>query len=613
MVVVAGFVDLDLDRRLAEVEFVTCAYSLEEAWCDTGTTSMNTTNSADDGVQEDIQIHRRLDLTIPNNMNDNTENGDVVIAVPVCLTLTLPPSYPTSSALRISGRVIVLAGDKPTGNSANNNMNTNDLLKLQKVVYATLPQMVHSCRDLAMENIGEEAVFLVLHHAEEWIQTEWPGLYREQQQQQPQGAAASQIKINVHNDDHYLVSSRNPRPPPLPPSSLVLGRRLIFSHHIISKIKRRDIHDLVKHHRLTGYMKIGWPGILLIEGAEEDCIAFYDTIRPWQWQYLVVRGEQQDTVPSSSRGNHDDDDDDDDGGDVLDRYRKFQTFQEVEDLSQVAQHCREVGLEALFQTSMKNFKNETDNNHNNNTQRKPSCWYGALVRVDHMNHGKAYRKWLRKTSQETDCYLLIKEYCPSSLSSSCVGGTNAMTTTMSSSTSEQSQEEVKNDNHFKYSSSCSSSSSSSGSRDNNNNKTSKKKTHRFSYSIIVIGIRAKDSKNVSNFLKRWRTSRVDIDATGKPCLERQMSILVEGSLTLFHDATTTATNGNGGATTTTSCDDNDNNTIQNTSTRSRNDTLLAAALEQEVRVSSLEELVASVLFMGGETWQAAISLQGQLL
>jgi hypothetical protein len=28
-------------------------------------------------------------------------------------------------------------------------------------------------------------------------------------------------------------------------------------------------------------MKIGWPGFLLIEVAEEDCIAFYDTVCPF--------------------------------------------------------------------------------------------------------------------------------------------------------------------------------------------------------------------------------------------------------------------------------------------------------------------------------------------
>jgi hypothetical protein len=599
--VLAGVVDVDMDRRLAEVEFVSCAYSLEEAWCDATTTSNTSTHSAGDCVQKDIQIHRRLDLAIPDNMENGSVGVVVVVVVPVCLTLTLPPFYPTLSALRVNGKVVMSAGDKPT------NIKTGDLLKLQKVVYATLPQLVHSCRHLAMEHVGEEAVFLVLHHAEEWIQTKWPELYREQQQQ----AAAASKKNTGHQDDDSpsFVSSSYP----LPPSSLILGRRLIFSHHIISKIKRRDIHDLVKHHRLTGYMKIGWPGILLIEGAEEDCIAFYDTIRPWQWQYLVVRGEQQETVPSRARGDttprHQNDNDSD--CDALDRYRKFQTFQEVEDLSPVAQHCREVGLEALFQTSMKNFKNDTDNNHNDNrennntktTTSTASCWYGALVRVDHMNHGKAYRKWLRKTSQETDCYLLIKEYCPSSLSSSSssfVGGSTTMTTTMSSSSSERSQEVVKNDNHSKYSSSCSS--------DNNNNKASKKKNHRSSYSIIVVGIRAKDSKNVSNFLKRWRISRVDIDATGKPCLERQMSILVEGSLTLFHDATS-STRTVGAATTTGICDDNDNNT----STSRRNDSLVAAALEHEVRVSSLEELGASVLFMGGEAWQAAILLQGPTL
>jgi hypothetical protein len=56
--------------------------------------------------------------------------------------------------------------------------------------------------------------------------------------------------------------------------------------------------------------------------------------------------------------------------------------------------------------------NTTSTSEKNGTDESPSSsggWYmyAALVHVDHINDGKGYRKWLRKTSHETDCHLLM--------------------------------------------------------------------------------------------------------------------------------------------------------------------------------------------------------------
>jgi hypothetical protein len=117
---------------------------------------------------------------------------------------------------------------------------------------------------------------------------------------------------------------------------------------------------------------------------------------------------------------------------------------------------------------MKVYANHSDDQSNNTLDKGPkTSWYAALVHVDHMNDGKAYRKWLRRTSQETECLLLIKQ---------CY-------------------------KHEDY-------------------------TKRPKIIVGVVG----DKGDVSAFLKRWRTSRVDVDSRGKQCLERQMSIISEGAL-----------------------------------------------------------------------------------
>jgi len=76
-------------------------------------------------------------------------------------------------------------------------------------------------------------------------------------------------------------------------------------------------------------------------------------------------------------------------------------------MSKVASHCRQVGLESLFMTSMKLYDHESGNNDED--ENVGDNLYSALICVDHMNDGKGYRKWLRKTCIESDVLLLLKQ------------------------------------------------------------------------------------------------------------------------------------------------------------------------------------------------------------
>ena len=174
----------------------------------------------------------------------------------------------------------------------------------------------------------------------------------------------------------------------------------------------------------------------MIEGLEENCISFYDDIRGWAWKYLVVRGEQLEQGMSN---------------------RKFDSFLETEDMSVVAEHCRQVGLEALFKTSMKVYDTQDEQ------EEEEETLFGTLVIVDHTNDGKQYRKWLCKTARQLDCLVFIRQ---------C---------------------------YLDY-------------------------TKR---PLIVVGV---VGTRVSEFMKRWRTSRVDVDSKGRPCLERQMTVLIDGPM-----------------------------------------------------------------------------------
>mmetsp|Transcript_14221 Transcript_14221/g.21016 ORF Transcript_14221/g.21016 Transcript_14221/m.21016 type:complete len:428 (-) Transcript_14221:500-1783(-) len=417
------------ERRQAELEFLSCAYSTKEAWWDIN----------DSGVPV---IHRRLFLS-----SDDFS---------ILLILILCPGYPAFYELDI--QAIVENRDQKSA-------------ALARAADKAIPRLVQSCQQQIKE--GEESVLLILTHADEWVEINWPDFL------------SSECSNEFAPSKNTILPMEN---------KTVLGRRLIYSHHIISKIKRNDIQNLALHYKLTGYIKIGWPGIILIEGLEENCISFYDEIRPWSWKFLVVRGEQQ------QKNIHD-----------LESSRKFTSFNETDDMSVVAQHCRDVGLESLFLTSMKKYDNSSINNDEEN-----SMPYGALVHVDHMNNAKRYRKWLRTTSVETGCFALTKQLYP--------------------------------------------------------NEDFTKRPY-----IVVVVIGESDD-TVKQFLKRWRTSRVDVDSKGKSCLERMMSVVVKSRV---HEK------------------------FFFTSTDWKE-----AKEEEQVNVSS-ERLISLIESIGGKDWVEALSLHCQ--
>jgi hypothetical protein len=428
------------ERRQAELDFVAAAYSEDEAWC-TETEGLGSLLPS---------VYRRLEHESSSaNANASGSHSDRFI-VSFLLQLEMTASYPIAAALKVSGTV---QEDRTSS-------------RLVKSAFNALPALLLSCRQTADDysQNAEEAVFAVLSQADEWIQNEWPAYAvtasSDTQSTLGQNVPSSLSSSNPNaNNTHSQASSSS--------STIILGRRLIYSHHIISKTKRQDMRNLASFYKLTGYVKIGWPGIVILEGRDDDCNAFYDDMRKWAWKYLVVRGEMQERVLGGG-DNH---------STSVDSKRLFPTFLETDDMSIVANHCREVGLESLFRTSMKVYANgglkngkagddDHDQEHDYDYDAQLRV-YGALVHVDHMRDAKSYRKWLRKTCSDADVSLLIKQCYP------------------------------------------------------NLDFTKRPK--------IIVGLLG-DRESISSVLKRWRTTRVDVDSKGQACLERMMSVILEGNL-----------------------------------------------------------------------------------
>ncbi len=121
----------------------------------------------------------------------------------------------------------------------------------------------------------------------------------------------------------------------------VLGRRCCYSHHIIAPGKRQAVTQWAVQLGLAGLAKIGWPGVIIVEGPEPMCVAYVDALQRLRWKHFVVRGEEQLRCPPERS---------------LDSLRRLPLgFREYgpDGMREMADECRRCGLEELFLTCMK--------------------------------------------------------------------------------------------------------------------------------------------------------------------------------------------------------------------------------------------------------------------
>lgn len=66
-------------------------------------------------------------------------------------------------------------------------------------------------------------------------------------------------------------------------------RLWIYSHHIYSKNKRKDILSLAEDLSVTGFMLPGKPGIICVEGDSPDCEEWWARVRAMNWKKIMIR------------------------------------------------------------------------------------------------------------------------------------------------------------------------------------------------------------------------------------------------------------------------------------------------------------------------------------
>lgn len=60
--------------------------------------------------------------------------------------------------------------------------------------------------------------------------------------------------------------------------STTFARYWIYSHHIYSKFKRKEVVSLARENNLTGFCVAGKPGIICVEGTLEDCDYYWQKV-----------------------------------------------------------------------------------------------------------------------------------------------------------------------------------------------------------------------------------------------------------------------------------------------------------------------------------------------
>lgn len=296
------------ERRKAELQFVESAYSTKECWIE---------GSAEG---DSTQIKRRLLLPQTHVAEHGHTETDVdceskAIAT-VILSLSIPEGY-----LSIDGAIIRI--------DASISFSGKMSSAAQKLAINALPLLIAACRAESCENAGNEAIFPILSCADTWVENEWREVLS--------------VSLSIAKK-----AAKHPTLEKSASTKFILDRKLIYSHQIIARSKRKSLKDLALMYKIGGYVKIGWPGIIIIEGLHSNCVGFVQEIKKIKWQYLNVRGEQQIDFESMM---------------ALEKGRAFPCeFAELEqdEMSTLASLCQNCGLANLFKTCMKIYENNDE-------------------------------------------------------------------------------------------------------------------------------------------------------------------------------------------------------------------------------------------------------------
>ena len=122
--------------------------------------------------------------------------------------------------------------------------------------------------------------------------------------------------LQEHSENYFIKQNLNPLPVQQKTSldSGKFSRYWIYSHHIYSKNKRKNILDLALELELSGFLMAGKPGVICIEGRLEHVTEWWAVIKNWNWKKINIKIQEDLEITSV---------------DSVNQMRLFTSFEEI--------------------------------------------------------------------------------------------------------------------------------------------------------------------------------------------------------------------------------------------------------------------------------------------
>ncbi len=122
--------------------------------------------------------------------------------------------------------------------------------------------------------------------------------YLEQERANAAAAATERDATTTEEPTGKLTISSSSSSPPR-------YHALFVSHHLKSPQKRRSLSQWAHELSLVGFAKVGYPGVIYCEGAQEDVEDFVGRVRGMQWLALRLRFvEPAPSLPGAQQPDH---------------------------------------------------------------------------------------------------------------------------------------------------------------------------------------------------------------------------------------------------------------------------------------------------------------------
>lgn len=100
-------------------------------------------------------------------------------------------------------------------------------------------------------------------------------------------------RLHEYNDDKHPSTSAGLAPSEIHSHRPEIFHALLTSHHLVSATKRKLIKGWSSELHVTGFAKVGYPGLIYAEGEKENVEQFVKNVKAMNWLALRVRFVEQ--------------------------------------------------------------------------------------------------------------------------------------------------------------------------------------------------------------------------------------------------------------------------------------------------------------------------------